>query len=255
MKKIFLVSQVTLKEVFRTKILNGLIGLSFVLLVLIYIASEFAYGAPEKVALDIGFGILSLSNMAIAIFLGSTLLSKEIESKTLYMIISKPITRNGFLIGKLLGLSSVLILNTIFLSSITIGLFLFLGGAFSSLMLWCAFFILLESLLLLSVSVTFSLISNSTLTVFYSIFFLIAGHNINETKKIIFTKISKLFSFILESAQFIIPDLERFNLKDFLIYRQSLSMNYYFVNIGYAFLVIGFFVLISSYLFSIKNLD
>ena len=72
-----------------------------------YVATEFTYGVPERVALDFGLGMLSLSSLSISLFLGVSLLSKEIESRTVYMVISRPVPRFAFIIGKILGLSGI----------------------------------------------------------------------------------------------------------------------------------------------------
>ena len=61
-----------------------------------YVATEFTYGVPEKIALDFGMGMMSLSSVAIAIFFGSVILAKDIETRTIYMVISRPLSRYSF---------------------------------------------------------------------------------------------------------------------------------------------------------------
>ncbi len=114
MKNTITIAKYTFVEVYRSKIMLGIIFLAIGMLMITMVASVFAYGAPEKVALDFAIGMMSVANLLIAIFLGVTLISKEIESKTLYMILSRPINRFEFLTGKVIGLSTVLIVNTFF---------------------------------------------------------------------------------------------------------------------------------------------
>ena len=103
MKNFITVVQYTFLEIYRSRIVFGLIILGLGVLLLSYVASEFGYGAAGKISLDVGLGFMSISNLIISIFIGSTLMGKEIEQKTLYMILSKPIGRTAFLMGKLVG--------------------------------------------------------------------------------------------------------------------------------------------------------
>lgn len=255
MKNLFTVLKYTFLEVYRSKLLVGIILLALGLVVLSYVASEFAYGASGKVTLDVGLGILSLSNLGIAIFIGSTLLVKEIEQKTLYMILSRPISRASFLIGKILGLSSVLLLNTLFLGAIAILLYLHKDGQLSSLFFWSLFFTFLESFIVLLFSVFFSLITNTTLSVIYTIVVFVVGHALNETSKILFTKINPIISNVVDFAQVVLPNFYKLNIKDFLIYEQNLSLSYLFGVQAYGFLYAFALMIVIVAVFNNKNLD
>ncbi|MDO9181767.1 MAG: ABC transporter permease subunit, partial [Bacteriovorax sp.] len=134
MNKTSVVAKYTFIEVYRSKVMLSIVFIAIGLVFISYVASEFAYGAPAKVALDFGFGLTSISNLIMSIFIGSTLLSKEIENRTLYMILSRPISRTSFMLGKVIGLSSVLIINTLILSLLSVGIYCFLGGHSSPLM-------------------------------------------------------------------------------------------------------------------------
>ena len=204
--KFLIVSKYTFLEVYRSKLMVGLLFLAFALLALTYVASEFAYGAATKVALDVGFGIMSLSNIGIAIFIGSTLLSKEIEQRTLYMILSRPISRSSFLLGKIFGLSTVLFFNSILLGGMSIFLFTKLGGQFQSLFLWTLLFAFFESLIILVFAVFFSLITNITLSVICTFAVFVVGHALNETSKLLFLKMSPIFKTILDACFYLIPN-------------------------------------------------
>ncbi len=255
MKSLFTVSKYTILEVYRSKLMVSLLFIAFGLILISYVASEFAYGAPGKVSLDVGIGVLGISNLIIAIFIGSTLLSKEIEQRTLYMIISRPISRSSFLVGKILGLSTVLFLNSLILGILSVVLYLFHGGDYQPLFYWCIQFLFIESFVILLFAVLFSLITNTTLSVLYSIMIFIAGHAINETSKILFAKISTLFSTILEVSFFILPNLYKLNLKDYLLYQQSISFNYLLTTQLYFAVYITSLLALIILIFRNKNLD
>lgn len=255
MKKALSVAHYTFIEVYRSKVMFSIAFIAIGLVLVSYIASEFAYGAPAKVALDFGFGLMSISNLAMAIFIGTTLLSKEIENRTLYMILSRPISRVSFMLGKFFGLSSVLIVNTVILSLLSIVIYTYLDGKPNTLMLWTAWFSLIEALIIMLFAVLYSLITTNGLAVIYTIFTWIVGHSFAATTKSIFAKSSLLFSNILKVVSLIIPDLEKINLKDLLIYQQHLSVRYIVFTQAYVFLYIISMLLIISYIFKNKNLD
>lgn len=255
MKKTLIVSKYTFVEVYRSKVMLSIIFIAIGLVSISYVASEFAYGAPSKVALDFGFGLTSISNLVMAIFIGSTLLSKEIENRTLYMILSRPISRTSFMLGKVIGLSSVLVVNTVLLSLVSVGIYHYLGGQLSSLMFWAAWFSFIEAFIVMLFSILFSLMTSNALAIIYTITIWIVGHSLGATSKILFAKTNVFFSYALKIISAVIPDLEKINLKDLLIYEQSLPLSYAIRAQAYASIYIIALLLIISFLFKNKNLD
>lgn len=253
--KFLTVSKFTFLEVYRSKLMVGLLFLALALLIITFVASEFAYGASAKVALDVGLGIMSLSNIGIAIFIGSTLLSKEIEQRTLYMILSRPISRVSFLLGKIFGLSTVLLLNTIVLGFLSIFLFVQQGGHYQELFIWALVFSFFEALIVLVFAVFFSLIANMTLSVICTFAIFVTGHALNETSRILFLKITPVFKNILDVCFFFVPNLYKLNLKDFLLYQQNIDHQYLIMTQAYAVLYLSAILTIVMLIFKNKNLD
>lgn len=255
MKKTLIVSKYTFIEVYRSKVMLSILFVALGLIVVSYVASEFAYGAPSKIALDFGFGLTSISNLIMAVFIGSTLLSKEIDNRTLYMILSRPISRTSFMLGKVVGLSSVLVVNTVILSAISVGIYHYLGGQMNSLMFWAAWFSLVEAFIIMLFAILFSLLTSNALAIIYTITAWIVGHSLSATSKILFSTTTPFFNYMLKAISCLIPDLEKINLKDLLIYEQKVSFSYLVQAQSYISLYIVAVLLIISFLFKNKNLD
>lgn len=256
MKNVLTVTKFTFLEVYRSKLMLSLVFLAMGLLLATYVASEFAYGAPAKVALDVGLGIMSISNLVIAIFIGANLLSKEIEQRTLYMIISRPISRTSFLLGKILGLSSVLLINSIVLGGLSCLLYLnFSGNNYQSLFGWTLYFSFIEAFTVLIFAVLFSLITNSTLSVIYTLCVFIVGHAINETSKIFFVKVFPIFEYVIKSCFVLLPNFYKLNLKDFLLYKQSVDISYLVSTQLYIGLYLLALISLVVLIFKRRNLD
>lgn len=255
MNKTFIVAKYTFIEVYRSKVMLSILFIALGLVIISYIASEFAYGAPSKVALDFGFGLTSISNFIMAIFIGSTLLSKEIENRTLYMILSRPISRTSFMLGKVAGLSSVLVINTTLLSLVSVAIYFYLGGQISTLMFWTAWFSFVEAFIIMLFAIFFSLLTSNALAIIYTMTTWIVGHSLSATSKIIFAKNNVFFNYTLKTISGLIPDLEKINLKDLLIYEQTISTNYIINAQIYVSVYIVAMLLIISFMFKKKNLD
>jgi ABC-2 type transport system permease protein len=193
LNKILIVAKYTFKEILKSKILLNVFFIGIGLMVVTYVATEFTYGVPERVALDFGLGMLSLSALAISLFMGVTLLSKEIESRTVYMVISRPVPRYAFILGKIVGLMGIQLINILILGSLTLIATKILGGKIDPLTIWAIGFTFLESLMLLLLVVFVSLFANNILAVILSVVVLLLGHSIKDTQDIQFVKHNPLF--------------------------------------------------------------
>lgn len=94
----------TFREAVRDRVLHGVLGLALSLLVLTLALAELALDQQKRIVLDLGLSSISFFSVVMAVFLGSSLLYKEIERKTLYVILPKPIRRHEFLLGKYFGI-------------------------------------------------------------------------------------------------------------------------------------------------------
>lgn len=104
MGRIYAVALNTFREAVRDRILYGVLGGAGLVLLFTLALAELSLDQQMRVVLDIGLAAISFFSVITAIFLGSSLLYKEIERKTLYVILPKPIGRHEFLLGKYVGI-------------------------------------------------------------------------------------------------------------------------------------------------------
>lgn len=105
MAKITAVAINTFREAVRDRVLHGLVGVALFVLFLTLALAELSLNQERRIVMDIGLASISFFSVVVSIFLGSSLLYKEIERKTLYVVLPKPIERYQFLLGKYLGIS------------------------------------------------------------------------------------------------------------------------------------------------------
>ena len=254
LKNILIIAKYTFKELLKSKVLFNVLLIGFCLLLLSFVASEFTFGVPQRVALDFGLGTLTLSTVAIATLMGSGLVANEIESRTIYMTLSRPISRTSFLIGKTLGMSGIFIANIGFLSAITIGFYSFLGGSVDPLILWNIVYAFVESLLCLLVVLLFSLITNKTLSIIFTISLYISGHAINAALVERFKEVA-FFHFALSKYHYLLPGFSKLNIKDFVLYQHHLETDFLIQTLGYGVCYSAALLILACLIFENKNLD
>ncbi len=105
MPRIYAIALNTFREAVRDRVLYVMLAIASALLLLTLAVARLSLNQDLRVVLDLGLASISLFAVLIAIFLGSSLLYKEIDKKTLYVILPKPIARYEFLVGKYFGIT------------------------------------------------------------------------------------------------------------------------------------------------------
>ncbi|MGK0367471.1 MAG: ABC-2 type transport system permease protein [Thermoproteota archaeon] len=245
----------TFKEMLKSRVLYGTLILGLLNLVLTFVATEFTYGEAKRIAIDVGLGTLSLSSISISIFMGVSLISNEIHNRTLYMILSRPISRSSFILGKLLGLSLIVLVNVIILSTVSLCLYFYLNGQYLNTIPISILFIFFESLFLLLIVVFFSMQTNKTISLMITGLIFFTGHTIGDLLQTGFIKSNALLSNSLNVLSNIFPSFYKLNLKEFVLIEQHIPKDFIVQGIIYSVLYIGFLLMINFVTFNNKELD
>lgn len=219
------IAAATFRGFVRDRIFYGVLIFSLLFIALSYLIATLTITEERKILLDFGFMAISLSGISVAIFLGTTAVAKEIESRVIYSVLSKPISRAQYLLGKFLGTFAILFVAHALLSATLIGILLFLGQGFPDGLFACFFLMLLESLLILAIASAFSVYSSAFLSGSFSFAIFLAGRS-SSTLKLLAEKattpgtrsIAKFFYWFL-------PNLERFNIRDLVAYSKPYPHN------------------------------
>lgn len=207
------VAQFTLRDLIRSKLLWNVPILGALMAVITLIAKEFTYGAPDRVATNLGMGAFTLSAYGIAFFAGVMLIREEAESRTIYLIISRPISRITFFLGKIAGVSAFLTLNLMCLILIYCLVMFVAGSGLSLAMTVATIFTLLESILLMVVVVLLSLVANTALTLMFGLLLLVGGHAIASTIDILWLKQFPLVVALMEYYHWFLPGFYKINFR------------------------------------------
>lgn len=253
MKQILTIAHFTAREAFRGRIILGSILVSLLIAILSLIASELSYGEKVNIALDVGLGLTHLYAMGLAIFLGSNLLLSEIESRTLYVIISRPIHRHQLIIGKIAGLIIALSTVVFICSSNTLLSYLFLDGKWNNLIILYVLGINFQVICLFIISFFLSLFCNRLLTSMYSMLILIFANFVGELQESKY--FNELTSLLFKFFSLIMPNFSGTNFKEHLFFNVPFSVS----DVGYALAHIVVYcaamTLLTIVFFNKKNLD
>ena len=105
MDRIFAIALNTFREAVRDRVLYGVLGFAIAVLAFTLALAELSLDQEARVVRDVGLASISFFSVVIAVFLGSSLLYKEIERKTLYVILPKPVRRHELIVGKFVGIT------------------------------------------------------------------------------------------------------------------------------------------------------
>jgi ABC-type transport system involved in multi-copper enzyme maturation permease subunit len=203
----------TFKEAIRDRILYLLLFFAAVCIIFSRVLALLTVGDRVKIITDVGLASLSIFGVLMAILMGTGLVYKEIDKRTIYTLLSKPIQRYQFLLGKYLGL--VLTLSVMLgLMTLIFLVFIFLYTLRIDWPLFIAvLFIFLELCLITAVAMLFSCFSTPILSTLFSLSFYLIGHlswGLETLIKKIPPGAAKTFARFL---YIFLPDLENFNFK------------------------------------------
>ncbi len=211
----------TYKEIIRDRVLYGLIVFALLLIGVSLALGQLTFKEQARISANFGLTGIHLSSIALAIFVGSTLVTKEIDKKTVLTLLARPISRVQFVLGKALGLMMIIASIIFLLSLVMMGVFFALGISIDHRFVLSLYGIFLESLVLLSFSLVFSSFTRPILVVSYAVGLFLVGHWMDSL--IFFAEKSeqKIFVFLAETVNNVLPNLELFNWRSLPIYNEN----------------------------------
>ncbi|MFC1581956.1 ABC transporter permease [Planctomycetota bacterium] len=239
----------------RTMYILLLFGLVFVVLAktLGYISS----GDPEKMILMAGLNGMTLFGFIIALFSGMSLIQKELSQRTVYTILSKPVDRYQFILGKYIGLMALYALIVALMGLIFVIFFKWEGGELTIEILYYLILLLAELSLVTTIAIFFSLLASPIFSAIATFCLFVAG-NAMET---VFDRVLYLDSgnwlarYLIIGVHMVTPNFYNFNITNEIVNRYSVPI----LRVGavalYGLLFSAFFLIISIINFSRKRLQ
>jgi ABC-type transport system involved in multi-copper enzyme maturation permease subunit len=226
----------TFREAVRDRVLYNLILFVLLLVASAPLFSQISIGLEKLMLVNVGLSSISLFGVIIAIFVGTGLVSKEIDKKTLYTILSRPVRRWEFIVGKYLGLLLTLVVNA---ALMTVGfyaaLLTFIHGLKSTdaMMLVAVYFIILQFMMMVAITLLFSTFSTPIFSAIFAFALFVIGTFGNDLKN--FAHMSHgLTKWLVTAAAYILPNLASLNVISQAAHEQSVGGQLILFNTVYA---------------------
>ncbi|MCM8776945.1 MAG: ABC transporter permease [Candidatus Omnitrophica bacterium] len=250
MKKAWIIALNTFHESLRKKTFYILL---VVALVVIGASRFFSFLAAEdelKMIKDVSFSTIEFFGALIAIFTALAAVSGEIEKRTIYPLLSKPITRSNFIIGKLMGQSLIILLNVILMSIFFIVLLFIKKSPPDIETFKTIFLIFIELVLIGSITLAVATFATDAFNLIFSFFLYIVGHLISYGKSLLERVENVVLKGLGEMLYTVIPNYENFNIKDKVVVGVQVSWQYIGQTFIYGIIYIAIAVLIGIYFFN-----
>jgi ABC-type transport system involved in multi-copper enzyme maturation permease subunit len=249
--RIWAIAANSFREVIRDRILY-FIGFFALLMAFAWrLLPEIAVGTHQKIFLDLGLAAIGLLGVIVAVFVGTGLINKEIDKRTILVLIPKPLSRAEFILGKHLGLSGVLAVMLGVMLVIYLLMLLGMKVSFQPLPLIVSVFYLgLELILIAAVAIAFGVFTSSILATLMTFGVYLMGHISKDLIQLgIISKNPNILA-ITKNIYLILPDLERLNFRNEAVYGLLPSADVLIGNALYSLVYTGLLLGISILIFS-----
>jgi ABC-type transport system involved in multi-copper enzyme maturation permease subunit len=215
MKRVGVVALNTFREAVRDRVLYNLLFFALVMMAASIIAGQISIGVEETVIVTLGLSAISLIGLLIAVFIGVGLVSKEMDKRTLYALLAKPVRRWEFLLGKFGGLVLTLAVNT---AAMGIGLFLALMFVKSTpehgdaAVLVAVYFIWLKLALVVALALLFSCFTTPLLAILFTAGIYVVGLYVQELRNLPMQVMSPGMTAFTSYLSYVLPNFENFNI-------------------------------------------
>ncbi len=249
--RIWAVASNGFREVMRDRIFFAIGFYALIMTAAWRLLPEISGASQDKILADIGPASASLLGVIIAIFVGTGLINKEIEKRTVFVLVTKPINSAEFIIGKHLGLSAVL---AILVAGMTAIYLVMLNLAQISYqltpLLLTSLFLFLELCLITAAALLFGVFTSSLLATLLTFSLYLVGHLSESMVKLAGVTKNPGFQKLTDNLYLILPDLSRLDLKNDAVYGILPQPQTLFFNAAYALIYTAALLMLTTVVFS-----
>ena len=267
MRVIGLVAVNVFKESVRDRVLYNLAVFAVLLISASYLLGQLTAGQDIKVIKDLGLAAIALFGLLIAVFIGIGLVWKEVDKRSIYGVLSKPVTRPQFVLGKFAGLVLTLVINLLVMTVAFYAVLAYLGWATPSViaaawrvpaadptMLQAIVLIGVELALVTALALFFSTFSSPFLSAALTFALWVVGH-FNEDLRHFETIVdSPVAVWITRGLYYVLPNFASFDIKAQVVHGQALPAGDLLLTIVYGLIYIALVLTGAVMIFSRRDL-
>jgi len=254
------------RESVRDKVLYNLVLFAIILMAASYLIGQLTAGQDVKIIKDLGLSATSLFGLFIAVFIGIGLVSKEVERRSVYSLLAKPIHRYQMVVGKYAGLVLTLIVNVAIMAAAQYVVLAYMGWgvspdiqrswdapALDPSILKAIALILVELMVITAIALFFSTFSTPILSAAFTFGFFIVGHFSTDLRNFQQVVDSPAAAKLARGLYWILPNLAQFDVKTQVVHAQPVPLGYIAITSAYAALYIAVLLVAAVVIFSRRD--
>ena len=245
----------TFRELARNKILYMIVFFGVALIGFSLVLATLSLGQSDKIVVDFGLAMVEVFGIISVIFIGSQLLFREIDGKTVYLILSKPVKRGDFILGKFLGFSAILFFIIFIQAIISIVVFLVAKTPISMLLFASIGFIYIKLLLLFAIILLFSTFISPLLSILLVMGVYIIGHSITTMTDMAIRSGNQILFYFSKFLMIVFPNFEALNIKSAIGTPIVFSPSFFALNIVHAGLYLAVILTFAVIIFNRKTFE
>lgn len=213
MRRVAVIALNTFRENLRDKILYNLLFFALLLMGGSVLLADLTIMEHRRIVTDMGLATMNLAGVVIAVFVGIGLVGKEIERRTVYTILARPISRTQFVLGKYLGLVLTLLVNVTFMLAVFLVTLWAYKTPLHAALFQAVGLIFVELLLVTALALFFSTFSTATLSAIMTLGFYVIGHLTTDLKGLAENSQHAAVQTVVTGLYYVWPNLEVLNVK------------------------------------------
>ena len=236
MRSVAIIAGGVFRDSIRDRIGYGLVFFSIILMASSFLLAQLTAGQDVKIIKDLGLAAASAIGLFIAIFFGIGLVTKEVERRSIYSLLSKPVTRTQFVLGKYFGLVLTLLINLSVMAAAFYAVLFYLDvttlpgakeawetPALDPRLLKAFALIGVELMLITATAIFFSTFSSPFLSVALTVAVYVIGHFGEDLKNVNAIVTSTVLPFITNTVYYVMPNLSALDVKSAVVHGVPVS--------------------------------
>jgi ABC-type transport system involved in multi-copper enzyme maturation permease subunit len=255
-QRISCIASNTFREAVRDRVLYNLIAFAVLLSGAAILVGQISIDIEKLVVINLGLTAVSLFGVVIAIFIGIGLVSKEIDKRTLYTVLSRPVRRWEFIVGKFFGLAGTLVVNAFFMAIGVFAALLYVAHKFQKPDAWvlvAVYFIILQFLIICSLALLFSSFSSPLLSAVFAFSLFVIG-SFSEDLRNFAAMANGATKWLATAVAYIVPNFSALNVISSVAHAQPVSGRLIAYNTAYALLYASMALCGAVLIFQRRNL-
>ncbi|WP_020676435.1 ABC transporter permease [Geopsychrobacter electrodiphilus] len=261
----FLILQVTMKGIFKDRVFHGILMVALLLLS-IPLLSQFSMRQVTELSITLSLSLISFILLLLAVFLGGTSIWKDMERRYTFSVLSLPVSRTSYLLGKFFGVALFLLFTAFILGGLALLVIWFVSGNFppDRPIVWLNIvsaicFDALKYILLVAFAVLFSTVSTSFfLPIFGAISIFFVGNASQQVYDYVHSAAGQVLSVTVRNCAsglyYIVPNFSAFDFKVNAIYGLPIATEGIFLTLGYLVVYSAIVLTLATMLFSRREI-